>query len=80
MKIIFLCVSEVRRVDVVNLTLGDALSHEQARCRELLAAYREIGAPGWFAAAAIEAELREAAISGDLPRMIAAYKRLKECQ
>lgn len=64
-------------------TLGDALPREQARVRELLIAYREIGAPGVFGAAIIEQVLKradKAVISGDLVDMIAAYKELKACE
>jgi hypothetical protein len=60
-------------------TLATELPKEQARCCELLAAYKQIPTGG-FGAAMIEASLREAdeaAVSGDLVRMIAAYQRLK---
>lgn len=64
-------------------TLGDALPEEQARCRELLAAYKEAGPAGTFAAQQLEQALRradEAAISRDLVRMIKSYEELKGCQ
>lgn len=62
-------------------TLADELPKEQARCRELLAEYQKIPT-GRFGAIMIEAALREAdeaSASQDLPRMIAAYQRLKDC-
>jgi len=62
-------------------TLGDALPKEQARVRVILGHYREIGTPGIFGAAMIEQSLQEAdqaVMSGDLIRMIAAYKDLQE--
>lgn len=61
-------------------TLGEALPKEQARCRELLGQYREIGPAGAFCAALIEKELREAdraVIENDLGAMIQVYQRLK---
>jgi len=60
-------------------TLADALLKEQARCRELLGIYREIGHAGAFAAAMLELSLKradEAVMSGDLAAMIAAYRDL----
>ncbi len=61
-------------------TLGDELPREQARCRELLVAYKEIGPAGAFGAAMIEQSLREAdaaTVSGDLVAMLRAYEKLK---
>ena len=61
-------------------TLGDQLPREQARCRELLVAYKEIGPAGAFGAAMIEQSLREAdtaTISGDIVAMLRAYEKLK---
>jgi hypothetical protein len=72
----------LRLSEAVN-TLGDALPQEQARVRDLLGEYRNLGPPGAFAALMLEAALREAdeaAVSGDLARMIAAYKVLKGCE
>lgn len=62
-------------------TLGEDYPKEQARCRELLALYAEIptGAFGSAAISAVLKEADEAAISGDLPRMIAAFKAMKDC-
>lgn len=62
-------------------TLGEQFPKEQARCREVLEMYREIGPAGMFGAAMIEATLREAdeaAMSGDLVRMMRAYEAMKE--
>lgn len=68
-------------------TLADAYPREQARCRELLARYRELeGRPGvfvGFAVAAIEDMLRradEAAAQQDLPAMIRVYQEMKETE
>ena len=61
-------------------TLGDELPREQARCRELLVAYKEIGPAGAFGAAMIEQSLREAdqaSINGDVVAMLLAYEKLK---
>ena len=62
-------------------TLGDALPKEQARVREILGHYKEIGPAGAFGAAMIEVSLRKAdaaVMSGDLLAMIDAYNDLKE--
>lgn len=62
-------------------TLADALPKEQARCRELLAFYKEIGSPGAFAAAMIETALQradKAVMSGDVVAMIKSYEELKD--
>ncbi len=62
-------------------SLGEELPNEQARCRELLTVYKELGPAGRFGAMVIEASLREAdqaVMSGDVVRMIAAYQRLKD--
>ena len=64
-------------------TLGDDFPREQARVREILGYYKEIGPAGAFGAAMIEATLREAdaaAISGDVVAMIRAYQSMKEVQ
>jgi len=61
-------------------TLGDALPKEQARVREVLAAFKEIGPPGMFGAAMIERSLRaadQAVMSGDVIAMLRAYNDLK---
>lgn len=61
-------------------SLGEEYPREQERCREVLAMYKELGAAGMFGAAHIEATLKEAdeaAISGDVVRMLLAYERMK---
>ena len=64
-------------------TLGDDYPVQQARVRELIATYRTLGPSCAFAIAMCEATLRqadEAAMSGDLARMIQAYQEMKECE
>jgi hypothetical protein len=64
-------------------TVGDALPREQARCRELLREYAELGPVGRFGYVMIENALRradEAAITGDLVGMIQALVELRECK
>ena len=63
-------------------TLGDDYPKQQARCRALLQTYKSLpDGSGVLGSVFIEATLREAdeaAIYGDLPRMMAAYLRMKE--
>lgn len=62
-------------------TLGGALPREQARVREILGHYREIGPAGAFGATMIEQSLQKAdkaVMSGDVVEMAAAYKDLQE--
>lgn len=64
-------------------TLATALPKEQARVRELLGHYREIGPAGMFGAAMIEQSLRAAdaaVISGDVLAMLRAYEDLKDIE
>lgn len=64
----------------MTLTLGDDYPREQARVRTILGYYKEIGVAGRFGAAIIEATLKEAdeaAISGDVVRMLKAYAAMK---
>ncbi len=64
-------------------TLGEKMPQEQARARELLGAYKEIGPAGQFGAVMIEDALKQAdraVISGDVVAMITAYQRLKELE
>ncbi len=61
-------------------SLGDELPKEQARARELMAQYHEIGKAGTFGAAMIESELEaadEAVMSGDVVAMLRALESLK---
>ena len=63
-------------------SLAEQYPKEQARCRELLKAYREIPT-GFIGANLIEIVLQEAdqaAISGDLPDMIVAFEKMKDCE
>jgi len=60
-------------------SLGVEFPKQQKRCRELLERYQKLGPAGAFAAAMIKRALEEAeqaAISGEVPRMIAAYDEL----
>jgi len=62
-------------------TLGDDLPKQQARAREILGYYKEIGSAGAFGAMMIEQALKkadEAIISGDVSAMLEAYNDLKE--
>ena len=61
-------------------SLGEAIPKEQARVREILGFYKEIGTKGLFSATGIEQSLRrcdEAVISGDIVKMLVAYEGLK---
>ena len=63
------------------LNLAEALPLEQARVREVLGHYKEIGPAGMFGAAFIEQDLRradEAVMSGDVIAMLQAYEALKQ--
>jgi len=64
-------------------TLGDAYPREQARCRELLAVYRDLGPIGAFGAAMIErtlAEADKAATAGDVAEMVRAFREMQGCK
>ena len=64
-------------------TLGSELPKQQARVRELLVAYREIGSGGVIASDFLEQVLQKAdkaVISGDVVAMIVSYNELKECE
>lgn len=61
-------------------TLGDEFPKEQARVREVLGYYKEIGPAGMFGAAMIEDVLRRAdvaAMSGDVIGMIRVFQEMK---
>lgn len=61
-------------------SLAESLPAEQARVREVLGYYREIGPAGAIGAAMIEQSLRradQAVMSGDVIAMLAAYEDLK---
>ena len=62
-------------------SLAEELPKEQARVREMLGYYKEIGPIGAFGATMIELSLQKAdraIISGDITQMITAYKELQE--
>jgi len=64
-------------------TLGDEFPKQQARCRELLGQYREIGPAGTFGAIMLEDLLNRAdvaAVSGDLVAMIRIFEEMKLCE
>jgi len=64
-------------------SLGTALPKEQARVREVLGHYKEIGSAGMFGAAMIEQSLQkadQAIIGGDVVAMLTAYEDLKEIE
>ena len=64
-------------------SVAEALPKEQARCRELLLQYKEIGPAGAFGALFIEQKLREAdnaLASGDVVRIVKAYDALTKCE
>ncbi len=61
-------------------SLAQEYPKEQKRCRELLSAYRDIGAAGAFGVAQIEMVLtraEEAAASEDAIAMILSYKEME---
>lgn len=65
------------------VSLAEALPLEQARCRALLADYKEIGPAVAFGASLIERSLRvadTAASSGNVLEMLAAYQDLKSLE
>ena len=62
-------------------SLGEEFPKEQARCREILSVYQEIGPPGAFAYAELSKLLDRAntvVMSGDLVAMIQCYEEMKE--
>lgn len=64
-------------------SLAEAYPKQQARVRVVLGHYREIGEPGRLGGLMIEATLREAdeaAASGDIVRMLRAYKAMEEIE
>jgi len=73
--------SETRQETASGVTsVGEDDPREQERCRELLRWYESIGPAGAFGAMSIRETLREAdiaALSGDLPRMLASYERMR---
>lgn len=69
--------------DQPNNTLGDQLTIEIKRCRELVEQYRVIGPAGDLGRLWIEQDIKnaeEATRSGDVIAMMRAYQMLKECK
>ena len=65
---------------IIN-SIGDDFPKEQARAREILGVYKEIGPPGQFGAMMIEqvlARADKAALSGDVVEIVKSYKELIE--
>lgn len=65
----------------MSTSVGEDFPNQQARVREIKRHAMEIGPAGGFLVAMCEMALRradEAAISGDLVRIIASYKELTE--
>lgn len=63
-------------------SVGEDFPNEQARVRELLGQYKEIGPVGTFGAMMIEQVLQRAdaaAISGDVIQILRSYEELKGC-
>lgn len=63
------------------MSLGEEFPKEQARCRQLLGWYREIGPNGAFGAACIEDMLRRAdraVMDGDIVTMIQVFQEMRE--
>jgi hypothetical protein len=64
-------------------SLAEALPEQQARVREVLTHYKEIGDAGKFGAYMIEHSLSKAdkaVMSGDINAMIAAHEELKDIE
>ena len=64
----------------MSQSVGEDFPEQQARARELLKVYRELGPVGSFGALMIESALRradKAAISGDIVKILAAYEELR---
>lgn len=61
-------------------SVGEDFPKEQARCREVLAQYKELGPSGVLGGVLIEATLCEAdaaMASGDIVRILRAYKAMQ---
>ena len=67
----------------MSKTLGELFPLEQARVRDLLVQYRELGAAGTFGATIIEDVLRradEAAVRGDAVAMLRLMQEMVNCE
>lgn len=63
-----------------STSVGEDFPKQQARVREVLGLYRDIGPNGMFGATMIEQTLREAdeaQASGDIVRILQSYQALK---
>ncbi len=63
--------------------LGDEFPRQQARCRQLLEDYKEIGPVGQFGHMMISEVLKradQAAISGDVIAMLRSYEEMRGCK
>lgn len=66
-----------------TVTLAEAYPREQARVREVLGYYKEIGPAGTFGAAMIENVLQradQAAAEQDLAAMLRSYREMQEIE
>lgn len=73
----------MKEYEVRPTSVGEDFPREQARVRELLGVYKQIGPAGMFGAAMIEQALQradQAAISGDVVAVLRSYQELKGCQ
>lgn len=64
----------------MTTSVGEDFPKQQARARELLQQYKEIGPVGRFGAAMIEQALQradQAAMSGDVVAIVRSYEELK---
>lgn len=64
-------------------SVGEEFPKEQARVREVLKLYYDIGPPGMFGAAMIEQTLKEAdeaQASGDIVRILQSFEALKQIE
>jgi len=64
-------------------TLAEVFPLEQARLRELIDAYRDIGPAGAFGLAMIRQTLSRADVamaSGDVAAMLRAYEEMRGCE
>lgn len=73
----------LRSTPTESRSLGELYPVEQARCRELLTAYKAIGPAGQFGHLMISQVLERAdraAISGDVVAMLRCYEEMKGCE
>lgn len=67
----------------MDMSLGEQYPLEQARLRQLLLEYKEIGPSGAFAYMMIEQVLKradEASMSQDITRIMASFLEMRECK